>query len=1157
MFFRVLAIFLMLPTIVWGKEVTHCNAFYSENGMPCSEKLNNFTVVEKVNYTKMPVYEKTAKLCNKENGCGPIFKRGEKCEKCEQEPIKKNEKTYVKNYTPSANLDYDYVHRECKDFMPINFKYVDFRLKKQNKFANYINKLGDYRFRIFGCRRNDKEMFLNVGRTMQKDMNFFDIFNEEYGQCIPQIKMPTDLCDANSSSPMPEYILTAEIVDYAMNVCDEFDWKTVKSTENRKGSSEMTVVWRLMDVARQNVFWKGTSTGYATLEDGTIDGEVVLVEESFREALKQLRYLDGFEKQIATAHGDEQQKSYRKLLADLESFINPAKCAYVQKVEVARSGDASLPNNGLNYDFYVKKADGELAPVSVNDVKEMDFDTQVFVKTEKGEVLPVDMEVVEKTLNSSVVEENTVFLPVDVVALENGGLTESGSAVFVKAADGKFVPVDVKILEDGGLSSLGTQAFVKTSKGEFLPIDVDSVKKEGLFASAFNKFVKLFNGMYVAVKNKIVEDGEVSTSLPVFVKDKDGKFEAVDAEIIEKDGLSSLGSEVFVQTSKGEFLPIDVEVFENAGVSSSGSAVFVKVEEGVFVPVDIKVLEEGGASSLGGQVFVKTAEGKFSPIDVEVVEEEGGFSSAFNKFARLFNGMFVPVKDDVEDGELSSDLGVFVKNDVDIIEDGGFSSSGSSVFVKTENGKYIPVSVNSLEESGFSSSGSEIFVEVLETNVPKDSIVVVEDGSLVSDGSSLDVSVVEDDILETGVVDGETVKEKSTIVADAPLSQDDPFFDDNVFESSESFDLSSVEERAPLDMEFVEEGDIFAVVEGCEGSDCDEIVKDVFERNKDCDSGTCKAKDGSCKSGDCGPIFKRNEGCDSAMCRAKAKGESCKSGDCGPIFKRNEGCDKCKVAESDWIDIPVEEDKQEIVEAAYIESKGVFCVENELANKDMDPYNVYKTRASMVEISSLSGLKQGVGLIINDQFILTSADLISEGDNNFRAKAINGVEFGASGFRFSPSKNVALLLADEKIKYTPLPLELNLPPVGATGFMTMGMNIQEEGGTEGYVDNETTIKGYRFSEDKGAEIITDKHTQSLTVGGALVDSKGNIYGIAHYGKKLNEEEPDLYMPIETALKSLSVELCGREFLNKEPWRKSKVETKVFKAPKAMKVKEVK
>ena len=75
--------------------------------------------------------------------------------------------------------------------------------------------------------------------------------------------------------------------------------------------------------------------------------------------------------------------------------------------------------------------------------------------------------------------------------------------------------------------------------------------------------------------------------------------------------------------------------------------------------------------------------------------------------------------------------------------------------------------------------------------------------------------------------------------------------------------------------------------------------------------------------------------------------------------------------------------------------------------------------------------------------------------------------------------------------------------------------------------NEGRVVGYRWSEDKGAEIIVDTFVQTVTLGGALIDQKGNIIGIAHESKK-SDNSPDLFIPIETALKSLGLEICGQK-----------------------------
>ena len=124
-----------------------------------------------------------------------------------------------------------------------------------------------------------------------------------------------------------------------------------------------------------------------------------------------------------------------------------------------------------------------------------------------------------------------------------------------------------------------------------------------------------------------------------------------------------------------------------------------------------------------------------------------------------------------------------------------------------------------------------------------------------------------------------------------------------------------------------------------------------------------------------------------------------------------------------------------------------------------------------------------------------------------------------------------MLLLDKPTEFQPLPLSLELPEVNKDILLTLGLlNFEEEG--ENYIDNEGRVVGYRWSEDKGAEIIVDTFVQTVTLGGALVDQKGNIIGIAHESKK-SDNSPDLFIPIETALKSLGLEICGQKpYVNK-------------------------
>ena len=222
------------------------------------------------------------------------------------------------------------------------------------------------------------------------------------------------------------------------------------------------------------------------------------------------------------------------------------------------------------------------------------------------------------------------------------------------------------------------------------------------------------------------------------------------------------------------------------------------------------------------------------------------------------------------------------------------------------------------------------------------------------------------------------------------------------------------------------------------------------------------------------------------------------------------------------LDIPPEE-TQDMIE------RNQLCVVNRGPYDKLTPENIYKVRASVVGVTNANGMK-GAGLLISDQFVLTSADLIVKDNNRYRLKTINGVELSGRAVRINIKKNTALILLDEKTQFTPLSLNLELPEIGTGGYMALGLLEDSESG-EGYLDNNGKVSGYRYSDEKGAEIIVDTFVQTVTVGGALIDEHGTINGMSHAGKKF-EDGPDLFIPITTAINSVGLEICGQE--NKAP-----------------------
>ena len=687
------------------------------------------------------------KTCDKN---GSIF-GGAPCNGPACRPEKTNPK-YIQNYILYDDSLYSAIHRQCGDFAPLELEWVDFRLKNGMDNNGYSRKLGKYRFRIFGCRRDTKNAILNEGRILEKDMSFIEIFDDMVSDCYKVVKTPNDLC-LRADSPLPEYVLTAEITDYYMNLCDEYNWDEAKKEDKRIGSSEMTVVWRLMDLTKTNVLWKGKSVGYGEVEDGEYNGEIVLIERAFADAVDNLRNLPGFEDQLSKRLSPEELQRQRNALIDMQRQMDPVKCQFSEEIKVMEDSGSVSSGYGMNEGW-----------INVPEAKMVD-----------GQVV------------------------------ENSGSASSG------------------------------------------------------FGAA--------------------EGGNVT------------ELQMVDGQIVENSGSVSSGSGAAEGSNVTELQLIDGQIVETSGASASGYG-----------------MAEGSNVT------------ELQLIDGQIVETSGASASGY-----------------------------------------GMAEGGNVTEIITTGG------------------------------------VVTEDSGVVSDGAAM-------------------------------------------------YEVEAVE-PLPSDM------------------------------------------------------------------------------------------------------------------SAMIESDSL-CIREQPDYDNMGPENVYKVRTAVVSVANAKG-KKGAGLLISEQFVMTSADLVDRSNNSYALETINGKKLKARAFRINPKKNTALLVLDKPTQYTPLSLNLELPAVNKDNFMTLGLLNFTEGEGEGYLETGGKVSGYRYDEDGTSQIVIDTFVQSATIGGVLIDEKGRITGMAHTSRPI-KDGPDLFLPIETAMKSLGVGICGKEFPQPKPkpqksWRQKSVapliENTVQKAPEAMDVRE--
>ena len=182
---------------------------------------------------------------------------------------------------------------------PVKLEYVDFKINRNRTADEWGKDIGRYNFKLFGCKRAEKNVVLNEGRAMRRDMKFDNVFFEELNELFPVIVRKDNpyfpySISAERPDLLPGYVITAEIKDLFINVCDQYDWRTRTYSQLRSGSSEIQVLWRVMTPFNRKLYWEDTTRGYAEIQTPVRDGEVRLIEKAFADALVRLIGMPGF-----------------------------------------------------------------------------------------------------------------------------------------------------------------------------------------------------------------------------------------------------------------------------------------------------------------------------------------------------------------------------------------------------------------------------------------------------------------------------------------------------------------------------------------------------------------------------------------------------------------------------------------------------------------------------------------------------------------------------------------------------------------------------------------------------------------------------------------------------------------------------------------------
>ena len=126
---------------------------------------------------------------------------------------------------------------------PLQLEWVDFRIKKgrdKNLFPS-ARQLSLPYFRL--PPRPTPCHFKMKGVLSRKIWNLSVFLKIKSATAIILSKFLMIFAWITPRNRLPEYVLTAEITDYFMNLCDEYDWNDAKKANLRTGSAQMTVTY--------------------------------------------------------------------------------------------------------------------------------------------------------------------------------------------------------------------------------------------------------------------------------------------------------------------------------------------------------------------------------------------------------------------------------------------------------------------------------------------------------------------------------------------------------------------------------------------------------------------------------------------------------------------------------------------------------------------------------------------------------------------------------------------------------------------------------------------------------------------------------------------------------------------------------------------------
>ena len=168
---------------------------------------------------------------------------------------------------------------------PIQFDRVGVKIKRGTAIGEYRPQI----FRLSGCTGGGN-LFWNSGRVLARDVEFADTFYGELKALNFNVVGSPDKLFAGQSTnrTQADYLIGGQIEKIAIDACNDQNIITGFPRGTTSGHGAVSVRWQVFSTLQRKVVYETVTEGAGGLQQGVVGGEMVIIQNAFGDAVRNL-----------------------------------------------------------------------------------------------------------------------------------------------------------------------------------------------------------------------------------------------------------------------------------------------------------------------------------------------------------------------------------------------------------------------------------------------------------------------------------------------------------------------------------------------------------------------------------------------------------------------------------------------------------------------------------------------------------------------------------------------------------------------------------------------------------------------------------------------------------------------------------------------------